>query len=148
MEQAMQRKAVDLDSLAREISLTTQSLRPVDFAQPHVRISPLPDYVKHADNVDEIGALSAEAVVRQYEAAAKEIEAMGDELKRVAKRCEEIIADCHKTMEEAKVTASAYREEAKRAFDEIEEKTILVKEVSDTCSSLKNRIAHHPAVPA
>src|ERR1700724_532128 len=56
--------------------------RPVNFAPPRVRAPALsmPDYVEHRDGATEIGKLSAEAVVREYEAAAKEIEAMGGEL--------------------------------------------------------------------
>ena len=34
----------------------------------------MPDYVEHEEGVTRVGALSAEAVVRDYEAAAKEIE--------------------------------------------------------------------------
>ena len=38
------------------------------------------DYVEHRDGATEIGRLSAEAVVRECEAAAKDIEALGAEL--------------------------------------------------------------------
>ena len=40
----------------------------------------MPDYVEHRNGVNEVGKLSAEAVVREYEAAVKEIEALGTEL--------------------------------------------------------------------
>ena len=40
----------------------------------------IPDYVEHRDGATEIGMLSAEAVVREHEAAAKEIESMGADL--------------------------------------------------------------------
>jgi hypothetical protein len=48
----------------------------------------MPDYVKHQDGVPRVAALSAEAVVRDYESAAKKIEAMGAELISAAKKCE------------------------------------------------------------
>src|SRR5256886_11069671 len=46
---------------------------------------PMPDYVEHAEGVPRVGALTADAVVRAYEAAAREIEAMGAELINAAK---------------------------------------------------------------
>jgi len=36
---------------------------------------PMPDYVEHKEGVNQVGKLSAEAVVREYDAAVKEIEA-------------------------------------------------------------------------
>ncbi len=55
---------------------------------PAIRLAPLgpmPDYVEHEKGVTRVGALTAEAVVRDYEAAAREIEAMGAELINAAK---------------------------------------------------------------
>ena len=49
--------------------------RPANFASPSV-VAPdlaMPDYVEHHEGATEIGKLSAEAVVREYEAAAKEM---------------------------------------------------------------------------
>src|SRR5258705_17197 len=45
--------------------------RPVNFAPPRVRAPALsmPDYVEHREGATEIGKLSAEAVVREYDAA-------------------------------------------------------------------------------
>ena len=48
----------------------------------------MPDYVEQNDGATEIGKLSAEAVVREYEAAAKDIEALGVELMEQARQCE------------------------------------------------------------
>jgi hypothetical protein len=52
--------------------------QPADLAPPAVHAPALstPDYVEHRDGATEIGMLSAEAVVREYEAAAKDIEAI------------------------------------------------------------------------
>src|ERR1700754_3183421 len=52
----------------------------------------MPEYVEHREGASEIGMLSAEAVVREYEAAAKEIEAMGRDLVERAKQCEAVTA--------------------------------------------------------
>jgi len=60
---------------------------------PATRVAPsgaMPDYVEHQEGVTRVGALTAEAVVRDYEAAAREIEAMGAELISAAQKCEEL----------------------------------------------------------
>jgi hypothetical protein len=53
---------------------------------------PMPDYVEHKEGVNQVGRLSAEAVVREYDAAVKEIEALGAELIEAAKQCEATVA--------------------------------------------------------
>ena len=55
--------------------------------------SPLPAYVKPTVGVADVGALTAQAVVQQYEATAAAIEAMGKEMTQGVKRCEEVLAE-------------------------------------------------------
>ena len=118
-------------------------LQPVNFPGPRVRAPALamPDYVEHNDGATEIGKLSAEAIVREYEAAAKEIEAMGAELIERVKQCEAMTRDALTVTEEMKETAARYREEAKRVFLQIESCSQLTAEVRKTCTQLKERIA-------
>jgi len=124
--------------------------RPVNFAPPRVRAPALsiPDYVEHREGATEIGKLSAEAVVREYEAAAKDIEAMGAELIERVKQCEAMIRDALAVTEEMKETAARYREEAKRIFLQIENVTLMTAEVRKTCSELKEKIAAPATAPA
>jgi hypothetical protein len=124
--------------------------RPVDFAPPRVRAPTLsiPDYVEHCEGATEIGKLSAEAVVREYEAAAKEIEGMGAELIERVKQCEAMTRDAFAVTEEMKETAARYREEAKRIFLQIENCTLMTAEVRKTCTDLKGRIAAPATAPA
>ena len=121
--------------------------RPVNFTAPRVSAPALsmPDYVEHRDGATEIGKLSAEAVVHEYEAAAKDIEAMGAELVERVKQCEAMISDSLIVIEDVKGTAARYREEAKRVFAQIENCSLLTAEVRKTCVELKERIAA-PAV--
>lgn len=114
----------------------------VDYAPPAVRtpLVPMPSYVEHAEGVNDVGRLSAEAVVRDYEAAAKEIETMFSELTDAAKRCETMVAAVLQNAAEVKETAMAYREEAKRVFEEIEHCSVMNEEVRKTCNALKERI--------
>ena len=120
-----------------------QELRSVNFAGPRVRAPALamPDYVEHSEGATEIGKLSAEAIVREYEAAAKEIEAMGAELIERVKQCENMTRDALLVTEEMKETAARYREEAKRIFLQIESCSQVTAEVRKTCTELKERIA-------
>src|SRR6202047_1936476 len=116
---------------------------PVNSAPPRVGAPALamPDYVEHRDGATEIGKLSAEAVVREYEAAAKDIEAMGAELIERVKQCEAMTRDALAVTEEMKETAARYREEAKRVFRQIENCTLMTAEVRKTCNEVKEKIA-------
>ena len=116
--------------------------RPVNVAPPRVGAPALamPDYVEHREGATEIGKLSAEAVVREYEAAAKEIEAMGAELIERVKQCEAMTRDAFAVTEELKETAGRYREEAKRVFIEIESCSLVTAEVRKICTELKEKI--------
>ena len=120
-----------------------QELRSVNFAGPRVRAPALamPDYVEHSEGATEIGKLSAEAIVREYEAAAKEIEAMGAELIERVKQCEAMTRDALAVTEELKDTAKRYREEAKRVFLQIEECSQISAEVRKTCIELREKIS-------
>lgn len=100
----------------------------------------LPDYVEHQEGVSRAGALSAEAVVRDYEAAAKEIEAMGAELINAAKKCEAMTAEVHDAIAYMRDTAAAYREDAKKIFKRIEDCALFSQDVRKTCEDVKRRM--------
>jgi uncharacterized protein YukE len=123
--------------------------RPVTFAPPRGRepivsmphTTSMPDYVEHREGATEIGKLTAEAIVREYEAAAKDIEAMGAELIERVKQCEAMTRDALAVTEEMRETAMRYREEAKRIFVQIEDCSQMTAEVRKTCTELKEKIA-------
>ena len=102
---------------------------------------PMPDYVEHREGVNQVGKLSAEVVVREYDAAVKEIEALGAELIEAAKRCEAVVAGVHSMVNEFKELAANYREEGKRYFLQIEECSLMTSEVRSVCETLKKKIA-------
>jgi len=102
---------------------------------------PMPDYVEHRQGVNQVGKLSAEAVVREYDAAVKEIEALGVELAEAAKKCEAMVAGVHSMVGEIKELAANYREEGKRYFLQIEDCSLMTSEVRTVCETLKKRIA-------
>jgi hypothetical protein len=100
----------------------------------------LPDYVEHQEGVPRVGALSAEAVVRDYEAAAKEIESMGAELIDAAKKCEAMTAEVHTAIAYMRDTAAAYREDAKKIFKRIEDCALFTENVRKTCEEVKRKM--------
>ena len=136
------------DDIERDIGDLIQISRPT---LPSIRIvphddhplpkGPMPDYVEHKEGVNQVGRLSAEAVVREYDAAVKEIEALGAELIEAAKRCEAVVAGVHSMVNEIKELAANYREEGKRYFLQIEECSLTTSEVRTVCEALKKKIA-------
>ena len=108
----------------------------------------LPDYVEHRNGATEIGMLSAEAVVREHEAAAKEIESMGADLIECVKRCEGVTRDALVVTEELKEVAARYRAEAKRVFEHIENCSLIVASVRKVCVEMKDKIAKPVATEA
>ena len=117
--------------------------RPVPFVPAMARTPSLamPNYVEHREGATEIGKLTAEAVVGEYETAAREIEGMGAQLIDCIKRCEAMTRDAFLVIEEMKDTAARYREEAKRVFLQIENCTLMTAEVRKTCIEFKEKIA-------
>jgi hypothetical protein len=101
----------------------------------------MPDYVAHRDGATEIGKLSAEAVLREYEATAKEIESMGVDLIERVKQCETMTRDALAVTSDLKDIATRYREEARRAFEHIETCSLMVAEARKTCTDLKDKLA-------
>ena len=120
-----------------------QAARPDNVAAPTMAAPNLvmPDYVEHRDGATEIGKLSAEAVVHEFEAAAKEIESMGAELIERVKQCEAMTRDAFAVTKELRDVAARYREEAKRVFLQIENCSLVTAEVSKACTELKEKIA-------
>ncbi len=149
-------QVLDLVDLEREIEAQVHNFLPVREPRSLNVVSAksgmpgraMPDYVEHCDGATEIGKLSAEAVVREYEAAAKEIEGMGAELIERVKQCETMTKNAFAATEEMKETAAKYREEAKRIFMEIENCTRMTEEVRKTCTDLKEKIAQPTPAPA
>lgn len=129
-------KTFDLIDLEADIAETVRH-----YAPPAIRTLPMPDYVEHRDGINDLGKLSAEAVVREYEEAAKAIEAMATELTERARQCETMVRETAAISDEVKEIAAAYREEAKRIFLHVEDCALMTAEVRKACADLRSRIA-------
>ena len=132
---------LDLAKLEADVTaaIPARSLMPINSTPP-VQSDPMPDYVERQDGVPRVGALSAEAVMRDHESAAREIEAMGAELISAAKKCEAMTSEVHNAIAYMRETAAAYREEAKKIFKRIEDCVLFTEDVRNTCETLKRRI--------
>ena len=134
VERLQRAAALDLAMLEEVVTGSLPAIR-------NAPSEPMPDYVKHEEGVTHVGALSAEAVVRDYETAAKEIEAMGQELISAARKCEAMTAEVHNAIGFVRETAASYREEAKKIFKRIEECAIMTEQVRKTCESVKIKLS-------
>jgi len=139
---------LDADDIEGEIGNLIYNARRGSLGRPphadelHLADGPMPDYVEHKEGVNQVGKLSAEAVVREYDAAVKEIEALGSELTEAAKKCEAMVAGVHAMVGEIKELAAKYREEGKRYFLQIEDCSLMTSEVRSVCETLKRKIAN------
>ena len=113
----------------------------IQAVEPMPRPPTVPDYVSHREDVTEIGKLSAEAIVKEYEVTAKEIEALGEFVKEMAQRCEQLSASASAMLKDIKATAARYRKEGKRMFSEIETCSSATEEVRRLCETFRDRIA-------
>jgi hypothetical protein len=140
-------KPFDVTRLEDEVRDAVQQRQPpvqaVDYTQ-RTTAPPVPEYVSHREDVTEIGKLSAEAIVKEYEATAKEIEAMGEFVKEMVQRCEQLSASSAAMLKDIKLTAMRYRKEGKRMFNEIESCSTTTDEVRKLCESFRDRVATKP----
>jgi len=134
-----------LEEVVRDAVLEKQPpIQPVNYA-PQAAEPKIPEYVSHREDVTEIGKLSAEAIVKEYEETAKEIEAIGEVVKDMVHRCEQLAASASSILREIKATATTYREEGKRMFNEIESCSTTTDEVRRLCESFREKITTKPA---
>jgi len=116
--------------------------RAIDVAVANVRKPSLPmsPHVEHHADVDQIGKLSGEAVIAQYEGAVKALEAMGTTLIDCVQRAETMAAGCKDAIAYVQDTAQKYREEAKLIFDRIQQASVMTSEVMSVCDEMRKRI--------
>jgi hypothetical protein len=146
-QSASRDKVINVEDSIVEVLARTAPLRdnrPVDFAPRASRTAsqPMPQYVEHHANVDQIGKLSAEAVITQYEGAVKALEEMGATLIDCVKRAENMAAGCADAIAYVQDTAQKYREEAKLIFERIEQASVMTAEVKSVCDDVRKKIEH------
>jgi signal transduction protein with GAF and PtsI domain len=138
-------KPFDASKLEDEVRDSIHQNRPYIQANDHVPRAvlapPVPEYVSHREDVSEIGKLSAEAIVKEYEETAKEIEAVGDVVREMVKHCDQLCASASSMLRDIKSTAARYRKEGKRMFTEIESCSSAADEVRKLCEDFRDKLA-------
>lgn len=127
----------DVRELAQQKPLHIQA---VDYPS-RTAAPPVPEYVSHRDDATEIGKLSAEAIIKEYEETAKEIEGIGEVVKDMVQRCEQLAGSASIMLKDIKATAERYRKEGKRMFQEIENCSSTTDEVRRLCESFRDKVA-------
>jgi hypothetical protein len=112
---------------------------------------PLPSYVEHQADVNEVGKLSAQAMAAEYEKSAQALEAMSRTLVEMGGRCDEdtmrairenerVKSQIAQAVEACEASAARYRNQAKAVFEQIERASLLADEVRRTCADLSMRV--------
>lgn len=119
-------RAVDIDAFEKDVqsALTNQRAGAV---------------IQHVDEKD-VGRLSAEAVLAQYEAAAKAVEGMGNEIKERIKRLEAALIEADKDMKLVAEAAAAIREKGKLVYIQIEEASELSSGIRNACADFRKKV--------
>jgi predicted ribosome quality control (RQC) complex YloA/Tae2 family protein len=102
------------------------------------------DYIpiRHRPAVGEedVGRLSAQAVLAQYEIAAKAVESMGEEIRTRLGRLEAALAEADEDMKLVAEAAKSIREKGSLVYAQIEEASGLSKDIRATCAEFRRKI--------
>ena len=112
---------------------------PCDEARPFGAPEPKP-VLPTIDDVQEIAKLTAQGVTAQYEAAAQAVEKMGEEVKDRIAKLEAALAECNKDMKTVAEAAAAIREKGKLVALQIEEASVLSKDIRNACADFGKRV--------
>ena len=113
-------RSVDLDNLERDVA-SALNRQPVQE--------------------QDIGRLSAEAVLAQYEAAAKSVEGMGDEIKDRIKRLEAALVEADQDLKLVAEAAAAIREKGRLVYVQIEEASGVSEKIRNACADFRKKVA-------
>jgi hypothetical protein len=149
--------AFSVDQLEREIAEVAGEMRarnePIDldqhvddYAPPAVRaavatpLPQLPDYVSHAEAVPEIGKLTAEVIVQDYEATAKRMDGLRDELTRAAAELEAEVKRIQDLTAEIARVADIARDQAKLAFERIQRQAKMTGDIRGQIDAIAEQL--------
>ena len=128
-------RANPLDNLEQAIHSGAQAIR--DGARLPAVTQLMPTKMRE---LDELGRMSAEAVLTQYEAAAKAVEDMGKEVMSMVKRLGQSLQECDNDMKVVAETAAAIRDKGKHSQALIEQVSALSTEIREACAEFKKKV--------
>lgn len=89
---------------------------------------------------EDIGRMSAEAVMQTYELTAKGVEEMGNAVKDRVAKLEAALVECDKDMKLIAEAAAMIREKGKLMSAQIEEASDLSKTIRSACDEFKRKV--------
>ena len=97
----------------------------------------LPPMVK---KVDDLGKMSGEAIMAQYEAAARSVEEMGEEVKERIAKLEAAMLECHKDMRLITEAAVFIREKGMAMQAQIEKASAVSHDIRTAVDEFKRKM--------
>lgn len=136
-----ERQPISLDQLQRDIEIEGHAESSVvRLPTPSPLSTPLPPYVEHKPGVSDVGRLTAEALVKEYESTAKSINEVGEELGKVAQRCEEYMQELHEMTEHLHGIAVQFRERGAEIFQQLQTSSETTAETRRTANELVEKL--------
>jgi len=111
-----------------------------EIGQVLQRQTPVPVVMPATSNVGELGRMSAEAVLTQYEAAARSVEEMGQDVKVRIQKLEAALTECHKDMQIITECAQMIRDKGKLVQAQIEEASAVSADIRSACVEFKRKV--------
>jgi hypothetical protein len=140
-----QHAARDLDELSEIVATIPRKPRPVGITRLGGDIVLADDFdvtqERGAQELDNLGKMSADAVRAQYEAAAKAFEVMGEEVKDRIDKLEASLNEGHASMKLLAEAAAAIREQGKLAHLQIAEMSGVTKHINTMCAEVMKKVA-------
>lgn len=90
--------------------------------------------------LDDLGRMSAEAVLTQYEATAKAVEEMGNDVKEMVKKLGYSLIECDNDMKVVAETAAAIREKGKHNEALIQQVSALSSSIRAACEEFRKKV--------
>jgi methyl-accepting chemotaxis protein len=91
-------------------------------------------------NLDDLGRMSGEAVLAQYDEAAKAVEEMGNAVRESANGLDGSMREADRDLKLIAEAAAAIREKGRRVQSQIEEASALSREVREACTEFKRKM--------
>lgn len=88
----------------------------------------------------DVGRMSAEAVLAQYEVAAKSVEAMGNDVKDRISTLEAALAECDKDMKIIVECAAMIRDKGLQVKLQIEQASAVSHDIREACIEFKRKV--------
>jgi hypothetical protein len=89
---------------------------------------------------EDIGKLSAEAVLKQYEQTAKDVENLGETVKVWIAKLETVLKDCHDDLRLISDAAKHVRDKGDAIHAVIDQASAVSKTIRDTCADFTKKV--------